>query len=139
MIQDYQKMQLPDESKGGKNLIMEVNWSPDDPKTGQCKMIRLTYPNGDTAIVKREHLNQVLFAIGRPEDQRKLIPRKIEAVHWRPVRLSIKAEKDIRKGEQIILKQITISVPCTYVREIIGEEKWDKEVAKELANSPILK
>lgn len=129
MIQDYQKMQIPDEGRDGKHLVMEVNWSKKKEVAG-CKLIKLIYPNGDTAVVKREHLNQVLFALGNPEDQRRLIPQKVETVHWRPMRLSIKAEKDIRKGEEIVLPRVMISVPCTYVKEIMGAEAFDREVAK---------
>ena len=130
MIQDYQKFQIPDENKEGKNIIGEVNWNKDDPKTNGCKMIRLTMSNGDVAIVDRRSLNQILFAIGDPSDQRKLLPQKLETVHQRPIQLGIKATKNIKKGEMINLPPIKVSVPCTYIREIIGEKAWNKEIQR---------
>lgn len=128
MIQTYEKFRLPDENKQN-DFYMEVNWNPEDKKTNDCKLIKVTFPNGKSAIIKREYLNQILFAIGNPEDQKKLIPQNFETVHWRETVLGIKATKDIKKDEMINFP-IKISFPCTLVREAIGEEAWKREVAK---------
>lgn len=131
MINDYEKFVLPDENKE-KNVIVEVNWNLKDEKVKGCKVLRFTFPNGDAMLVKREYLNQILFAIGNPEDQRRMIPQNMETVHWRETVLGIKATKDIRKGEMINFP-IKISFPCTLVKEVIGEKEWQKNVDKQRA------
>ena len=128
MIHEPQKFQLPDEGKKN-NIIAEVNWNPNDVKTNECKLIRLTLPNGEVTLLKREFLNQILFAIGDPEDQRKLLPQKIETVHHQVMNLKIKAKKDIKKGEDIWLKEIALSVPCSIAREVVGGVNFQKEIA----------
>lgn len=137
MLTEYQKFQLPDEN-GNQHIVAEVNWREDDIKTNESKIIRFTMPDGEKAYVKRENLNQVLFAIGRPEDQQKMIPQKIETVHHQMVQLGITAHKDIRKGEKININPITVSVPCTIAKEFIGSTAWQKEVKKKQSGGLII-
>lgn len=112
--------------KSKKNdFFAEVNWKQDDKATNECKVIKFTFPNGDECLVDRDHLNQMLFAIGTPEDQRKMIPQEIEMVHWRRTVLGIKATKDIHAGEMINFP-IEISFPCTLAQEIVGEKHKGK-------------
>ncbi|MFZ2151789.1 MAG: hypothetical protein WAV09_01630 [Minisyncoccia bacterium] len=132
MIHEYQKMQLPDEAKA-HDIVVEVNWNIKDVKSNECQLIRFTFPNGDTALVKREHLNQVLFSIGDPEDQRKLLPQKIETVHHQVMNLKVKAKQDIKKGEEIILREIALSVPCSIAREVVGGANFQAEIAAQRA------
>jgi len=120
MIIEYQKFQLPDLNKKN-HLKAEVNWS-NDKKINESKVIKFICPNGEEIFVKREHLNEVLFAIGKPEDQQKMIPQKIVTVHWYETVLGVKATKDIRKGEMMNFP-IKISIPCNNVKEFIGEAK----------------
>lgn len=128
MIQNFEKFVMPDETRN-HDFFVEVNWNPKDPKTNECKYLKITFPNGDECILKREHLNQVLFAIGNPEDQRKLIPQKIEKVHVRKTVLTIKAQKDIKKGEDIVVPH-TYEMPCTFYKDVIGADAWAKEMKK---------
>lgn len=128
MINNYERFRLPDENKDSE-LLVDVNWNAKDEKTNGCKILKFILPDGKEVMVKREYLNQVLFAIGNPEDQKKLIPQSMETVHWRETVLGVKATKDIRKGEMINFP-IKISFPCTLVREIIGEDAWRKEVTR---------
>ena len=130
MISEYQKFILPD--KGGKySLVAEVNWSLEDSDVNESKIIKFTLPNREEIFVERKHLNEILFALGNPEDQRKLIPQNMESVHWRTFQFGMRAHKDIRKGEMINPKPVTLSVPCTMVREIMGEDAWKKEVDRQ--------
>jgi len=131
MLTEYQKFQLPDQSNEN-NITAEVNYS-EDPDVNECKIIRFTLPDGKKMYVKREHLNQILFAIGKAEDQRKMIPQKIRTVHWFETVLGVKATKDIRKGEMINFP-IKASVPCTYVKELIGEAKFKDNYNQETKN-----
>lgn len=130
MILDYQKFVLPDQ-KEGKGLVAEVNWNEEDINTNECKIIRFTLPDGKEIYVERKHLNEILFSIGNPKDQRRLIPVNLQTVHWAEIQPAMKANKDIHKGEMIVGPPIKISVPCTVVREMIGVEKWNKEVEKQ--------
>ena len=70
MIKGYEKLRIPDENKMNE-IIVEVNWNPFDPQTKNCKYIRITM-GGKTAVMKKEHLMGVLFAIGNEEEQRKM-------------------------------------------------------------------
>lgn len=127
MISDHQKFRVPD-LNGKNHITAEVNWDEKDPATNQCKVIRMTTEGGEKLYVKREDLNQILFAIGDPDSQKQLIPQTLETVHWRETVLGIRAIKDIKKGEMINFP-IKISFPCTNTREVIGEKAWNKEVA----------
>lgn len=103
------------------DFFAEVNWEPENKESNESKLVKFTFPNGDTCLVERDHLNQMLFAIGTEEDQRKMIPQELETVHWRRTVLGLKATKDIRAGEMINFP-IEISFPCTLAQEIIGEK-----------------
>lgn len=130
MITGYQKFQLPDINADKNSITAEVNYS-DDPHVKDCQVIRLTLPHGKKMYIKRDHLNQILFAIGKEEDQRKLIPQKLSTVHHRQTVLGIKATKDIKKGEMINFP-MEFAVPCDNVKSIIGHGAWDKSTKQEL-------
>lgn len=119
MIDSHQKFRIPDENKV-RDLVLEVNWNPKDKKTNQSKVIRVIYPDGSEAKIRREHLNAMLFALGNPEEQMKMIPQKVERVHWIRTTLGVKATKDIKKGEAINFP-IEISAPCSLAQEILGD------------------
>ena len=103
-------MRLPD--KNGKyDWYLEVNWKDDDPTTNESKVLKVTSPEGHESFIDREHFMSFLFAIGREEDQRDMMPQKISRVRWYETVLSVKATKDIRKGEAIVFP-IKISLPA---------------------------
>lgn len=129
MISYYEKFRLIDEGKE-KDFFAEVNWNKKDKASKDCKLIKFTFPNGETAVIKKELLNAMLFAMARADEQRQMIPVKIQPVHWKTVQVSLKATKDIRKGEDIIMNPFKVSVPCDQVKEIMGVDKWKKEVDK---------
>lgn len=110
MMTGYEKLRVPDQ-----NLIhpffIEVNWSK-SKKVNECKVLRITFPNGDTAFVKKEHLHAILFALGNAEEQRRMIPQTIQNVRWYETVVSVKAKKDIYKGENITFP-LKITLPET--------------------------
>jgi len=119
MITEYNKLQLEDEA-GKNNLIIEVNYK-DDPEVNECKMLKLTYPDGKQAFIKREHFLSFLFVIGREEDQRKMIPKKLITIRKYQTMLGITATRNIKKGERI---NVTVDIPLPPIeQEIIGEAK----------------
>lgn len=122
MIEHYEKFRIPDEHKEN-DFFIEVNWDQNNKKINKCKILKFTFPDGKTAYVKKEYLNAVLFAIGSEKDQRKMIPQKITRVRWYETVLSVKAKKDIRKGENITFP-IKLSLP-PIEEEVISELKKD--------------
>lgn len=123
MIKHYEKFQLIDES-GKNNLIIEVNWN-DNPKQNECKLLKLTYPDGKQAFVKKEYLNSLLFVIGTPEEQIKMVPQKLTTVRKYTTVLGITAKQDIKKGEQIKCA-VEIDLPAV-VSDIISEVRGEKK------------
>ena len=122
MLTEHEIFQIPTINK--KDFRIEVNYKPDDPATNECKILKLKFPDGSTDYVKREHLYSFLFAIGRPEDQRKIVPQKLTKVRWYETVLGVKATKDIRKGEMMNFP-IKISIPSVE-EEVIGEIRKSK-------------
>ncbi len=103
-----------------EKFIIEANWKVDDPKTNEGKVLKFTF--GDkVAYISRNDLNQILFSIGDPQSQRKLIPQTIIKKKWYETVLGITAQKNIKKGEKIVVK-VKIDLPSTE-EEIIGEIK----------------
>jgi len=127
MLTTYEKFRLVDEGKNNE-FYAEVNWNPKDPKSNDCKLIKFTFPNGETCTVRRDVLVSVLFVMGTEEQQRKMIPQKITEVRYWETVLGIKANKDIKKGENInvpvklklppIEKEIIDSIKGAYQRHI---------------------
>lgn len=117
MLKQYEKLRLVDENKNNE-LLLEVNWK-DDPKISECKIIKLTFPSGEECYVKRESLMSVLFLMGTPEQQRKMIPQTLSKVRWYETVVSVRAKNDIAKG-QLITFPIKLSLP-TIQEEIIRE------------------
>lgn len=116
MLQEHNKFRLMDENKLNE-FYAEVNWSK-DPSVTECKLVKFIFPNGDEALVKREQLNEILFIIGREEDQRKMIPQTLTEQKYVKTVMGIKAHKNIRKGETINVR-VDIPLPATK-QEIIG-------------------
>lgn len=127
MLKDYNKFRIVDENKS-KDFFAEVNWNRKDKSSNECKLVKFTFPNGDEALVKKELLISMLFSMGNPEEQRGMIPVKVQPVHWRTVQVSMKATKDIREGEDIVMNPIRVSIPCDQVKDIMGVDSWKKEV-----------
>lgn len=117
MISHHEKFELPDQNKA-HNFHLEVNWNTNDPITNECKVVKFTFPDGKQAFVRREHLHSILFAIGRLEDQGKLIPQKQETIRNIETVLGIKASKHIEKGEMINVR-VKIPIPLSQ-QETIG-------------------
>lgn len=117
MLETHQKFRMMDLGKKN-NFFIEVNWEPENEKINQCKVLKVTFPNQDSAFIERKHLLELVFAIGKPEHQRKLIPQTIKRVRWYETVVGVKATKDIAKGETINFP-IKLSLPDIH-EEVIG-------------------
>jgi hypothetical protein len=128
MIEHYEKFRLLDENKQNE-FYAEVNWDSEDKKSNQCKLIRFIFPDGKTAVVKKDLLNSLLFTIGTEDEQRNMIPQTLETVHQYQTVLGVKATKNIGKGEMLNFP-VNLSIPCATLRhDIIGnvpkpKKKW---------------
>jgi hypothetical protein len=119
MIKTYEKWIMSSLDKKEK-FVIEANWKPDDPKTNEGKVFKFTFGN-KVAYIDRNDLNQILFTMGDPQSQRKLIPQTIINKKWYETVLGITAQKNIKKGEEIVVK-VKIDLPSTE-EQIIGEIK----------------
>ncbi len=122
MLKGYEKLRIPDENKEHE-MVWEVNWNPHDPKTTGCKVIRVTFPGGQTAIVKKEHMMAAVFAIADAEEQVKMIPVQKTLSRWYETIVSVKATKDVKKGEELTFP-IKLSLPA-HTYDVLAEAKKD--------------
>jgi hypothetical protein len=127
MIHTHERFKLIDLNNKPAGIV-EVNWNPEDEKTNECKVLKFIYPDGSTSFVERKILNELLFAIGKAEDQRKMIPQTHKRVRWYETTLGVRATKDIRKGETITFP-IKITLP-SIEEEAIGEIAKQLKVSK---------
>lgn len=122
MIKGHEIFRLPDEGKKHE-LKVEVNWEPKNKKINDCKLLRLIFPNGDIMLLKKEHLNAMLFALGTAAEQMQLIPKVERRSRWYETVVSVKAKKDIKAGQEVVFP-IKLSLP-TFEQEVIAEAKAD--------------
>lgn len=108
MIQDYEKLRIPDANKK-HDFFADVNWTK-NPKIQGCKVVRFTFPDGTHAYVKVEHLHAILFAIGNSEAQQKLVPQTLHRVRQLEGLFKVKAKRAIKKGEEVVFPY-KLSVP----------------------------
>lgn len=126
MLKHHEKFRMLDVAKEN-DFFMEVNWKPNDEKTNECKIVRFTFPDGKEALIKREHLHSVLFAIGKAEDQVNMVPQVHETIRNLETVLGITATKDIHKGEKINVR-VKIPIPMGKREEFIGKAPKSSEL-----------
>lgn len=131
MLTEHHKVELLDKNKKHK-FFAEVNWEPDNEKINNSKVIRLSCDE-KYAYVDVKHFMEFLFAVGNPQQQQRLIPQTVTRVHEQQMKLAIKATKDIKKGEEIVMNDIKVSIPC-FVVDKIGEVN----VERKLSNLPLI-
>lgn len=125
MITDSEKFRIPDENKQ-HDFYAEVNWDKKNALTNECKIVRFTFPNGSEALVKKEYLHAILFAIGNEAEQQKLTPQITRTSRWYESTISVKATKDIKKGEEITFP-LKLSLP-TLEEERIGSPPKESKI-----------
>lgn len=125
MILGHEKFRIPDENRQ-HDLILEVNWNEKDPKTNECKVIKVTNPDKSESFIKKEFLHSFMFAISKDQEQRDLIPKKIQTIRKYQTMLGITASKDIKKGEKI---NVMVDIPLPPIeKEILEQAK--KEISR---------
>ena len=122
MLKEHTKYRFPDLGKEN-DLVFEVNYADNDI-VKDCRVIKWTVGE-DQGFIERKHLFEFLWTIGKPEEQRRMIPQKIRKVRNIQKLLKVKATKDVRKGEELIF-QANIEVPLSE-EELISEIKKSKK------------
>ena len=117
MIDGHEKFKLQDLDKKG-DWFMGVNWKPDDETINECKVLRITHPDGQVTHLKKEHFMSMLFAIGNAAEQREMTPQVITKTRHYSTVVSVKAKKDIRKGEDVTFP-IELTLPAEN-QEVVG-------------------
>ena len=117
MLTEHEKFILGENEK----FYAEINWNPLDEDTNNCKVVKFTFPDGKQSYVKKKHLVEMLFAMGSPEEQVKMIPQKLIRTRWYETVVGVKAKRNIGKGEMINFP-IKLSLPDRE-EEIIGNRK----------------
>ena len=118
MIKSHQSFRFSDRGTGIE-FFAEVNWNGFD----NCEKVRFSFPGGEKVVIPRDALNAMLFAIGKPEDQMKMIPEVQTTNRHYDTVVSVRAKKRIEAGEEITFP-ISLTLP-TLEQEIIAEAKRD--------------
>lgn len=120
MLENWEKFVMIDQAKRN-NFFAEVNWNLKDEKTNKCQVIKFTFPNGDKAYIKKKHLFEMLFAIGAPKEQQKMIPQVIRRSRHYETKIGVTTTRDIKKGEKLVFP-LKLTLP-TFEEEAIAELK----------------
>lgn len=118
MLKTYTKGEIKDLYGKNTGVKLEVNWNSDDQKIADCKVIKMTLPGGKELFVKKEEFLSFLWLMGNNDEHMKMIPQTLTRSRWYETVLSVKATKDIRKGENLTFP-IKLSMP-DYTEEVIG-------------------
>lgn len=124
MLEGYEKLQVVDTSERTTGVTFEVNWDESNPETNECKILKMSTPDGKTHYVKKEIFMAFLWLIGNPDEQRKMIPQTFHRTKWYETVVGITATKDIKKGEKINFP-LKLSLP-SIEEEAIAEIKGNK-------------
>ena len=106
------------EGVGGKPLHLEVNWNPLDEATNNCKKVKVVHADGQEVVINFDNLLASVFAMGKNEDQTRMVPHQISSVRNYQTTLGIKASKDIKKGDMINVR-VSIPLPLTQEQTVL--------------------
>ncbi len=120
MLLQHERWLLIDQAKKN-DFNCEVNFREGDEATNKCQIFKFIFPDGKESFIKRDDLLQILFACGKPEDQQKMIPQKIQHIRNYETVLGITATRNIMKGQKI---NVRVKIPLPKMEEeIIAEIK----------------
>lgn len=128
MLETHQVMKI--KTQNGAQAELEINYSS-NKKVIKSQMIKFKI-NGQEAEIKRNDFIAYMLAIGRMEDQKKLLPMTVTRIRKleRMLTFEIKLKKNHEAGETIIVQAPWIDeIPET-------EEVFAGNIAKK--RSPIL-
>ena len=107
MLNNYQKLVLPDKSGKSNDIFAEINWN----EASKGQYVRFTL--GDKqCIVKKDHLYSILFILGNEKEQDKIISPFVKQTRVTKFTkmIGITTGKNIGKGELInVLLEFTFN------------------------------
>ena len=131
MISDYQKMQA------APNMTIEANWS-ESVRPGKAFKVTI---DGKEAIMERDDLYALMMLFGDEEQQSDLIPVKQQEVRSIRRLITVRAQKDIKRGETIkfayeyfvpgrVYESLLLHRPKEYSSSNLGTKKLESDVQK---------
>lgn len=90
-------LHIKDHSPLKKDLLMSIDWDTRD-------MVRVipTQIGSDSLLLDKGDLWKALFIISKEDEQEQMLPDKYQHSRVYKKRVTIEADKDIKKGEKII-------------------------------------
>ena len=125
MIDGHEKFRMPDDNKK-HDWFAEVNWNEKDDKTNECKVLKITSPDGKVSYIKKEHFFAVVFAIGNAAEQREMVPQTVTKMKHYETIVGVKATKDIKKGEEVRFP-IKLTIPAGHY-ETMGTGEIENKI-----------
>lgn len=130
MISDYTQLAV------GK-LKIEANWNA---SVTPCKVIKITL-DGKEAIMERDDLYALMMLFGDEEQQSDLIPVKQQEVRAITRMLTVRANKDIKRGQAIkfayeyfvptrVYESLLLHHPEQYSSSNLSTKKLESDVQK---------
>lgn len=126
MIDEPRTIVLPDVSGKSNHIPVQLNWND---KVKGCKYLKFILPNGETAIVDKEHFRTIMFFIANEEEQMKMMERRMVTVKHITRKIGIKATKDIAKGENIDIT-LTTAIPVAIQDRVLNEAITETAIIK---------
>ena len=120
MLKGYEKLQILSADDKPTGMTIEVNWSK-DPEITECKVLKITFPDGKVSYVKKGMFLGFLWAIGSTEEHKKMIPQTLTKVRWYETVVSVRVKRDVKAGENLTFP-IKITLP-SQSEEALGEIK----------------
>ena len=120
MISTHEKIRLTPE------LSCEVNWNK---AVTPCKKFRFTDEKGTQHIVDRDSIYSMLFMFGDDEQQSSLVPVVSTQVREIVKLLKIRVKKDIKKGQEIVVKHTEYHTEAIKERFEFGDSITKNEAA----------
>lgn len=131
MINQKARAEIEDVRDNTGTLDLEVNFDGD---YNDCVKITIRDDTGhDTSrIIKYSDLFSFMFVLANKEQQAKMVPVTEELGHQYMKKIHVKAKKDIKEGEELIVN-VPINVPKIIEDEILFElekKKADTDLQK---------
>jgi hypothetical protein len=126
MIDEPKTIVLPDVSGKSNHIPVQLNWND---RVKGCKYLKFILPNGETAIIDKDHWRTIAFFIANEEEQQKMMDRRVVTVKHIIQHLGVKATKDIFKGENINITLDT-AIPVAIQDSVLNEEITNTAIIK---------
>ena len=110
MIKEHRRLNVQDLSNRGNDMSLEINWN-NSKDVKNCKYIRVRLGEGPEAIVKRDHLFELLMLLADDKQQDRMTSNYMTYSRLKNYRtvIDIELQKDKQKGE-ILAVPLTISI-----------------------------